>query len=269
LWALLDVFQGEFPDPEIETKLVDDLLEWYEKQDYVRRKAIVDALGQHGSTNAIQVLSELLEEHIPKAQVKTVVSAAMKNANIPMDLDDSPLMARVEIEFVEALSRAIQEIAIRAKSRHLATPPEMEDGGSTTLPPISKDLVDRLTSLKAQAWHYLDRDAKPAMVNARQAAEVIYKALCKQKGFNHPKKPIDNLMAGELLELLRGKRVLPPHIEAIAYTINKLCGLAIHDQGADSVAISARITRPALLCLDELVEWFLRTRGFVDESSLD
>ncbi|MBX7133945.1 MAG: hypothetical protein K1X67_14830 [Fimbriimonadaceae bacterium] len=258
IWSLLEVFKGDYPDRAIEERLLEELPNWYDRNDPVIRKQIVIALGDHGSTDAVRLLTELLAEHIPKVQTKEVLADAMRQADALDDIEYSPLFIAVEREFVELLAEAIEKITARR------TLPRGRGAGEMLLAEKSRtvlrheELGEKVSRLRELALSHREADPRAALLNVRLATEAICKTLCRENGIVESKKkePLDQVMLGDILVVMRGAGILPGHVEGIAVGISRICGAALHDQGKQSPEISSRVAALTLAMLDELVDWF-------------
>jgi hypothetical protein len=258
IWSLLEVFKGDYPDRAIEEKLLEELSKWYDKDDPVIRKQIVIALGDHGSTDAVRLLTELLAEHIPKVQTKEVLAEAMRQADALDDIEYSPLFIAVEREFVELLAEAIEKITVRRTPVRSHEASETRSAESVKAGLRREELGERVSRLREQALGYRDQDPKAALLYIREATEAMCKSLCRENGIVESKKkePLNQLMLGDILVSMRGHGILPGQIEGVAAGISRICGAALHDQGSASSEVSSRVATSTLALLDEIAEWF-------------
>ncbi|MFO1413359.1 MAG: hypothetical protein U1F10_05505 [Burkholderiales bacterium] len=255
VWALIELMNIGYRDPEIEPKLHEKLLWACDQQDYPIRKYVVEALGRGGSAKSLRLLTELLDEHAPKASSKAAIAIAMvQAAPEKIDLNTSPLLASVEIEFVEALRCAIKSIADRSEEAYEAAHTETDDVDVDTAL-RQRAAYDRAVALKNKAWMYADADWKPALQYARESLEVVLKAVCQNKEVSDSKSN-DKLMVGELMKFISKHELLPAHIEVLASSINNISAKALHDQGAGAEPYSDQAVKSTLTFLDDVVNWF-------------
>ncbi len=263
IWSLIELLKADYPDPDIERIIVDNLFSEAGTVGNPRRVAMVSALADYGSVESVSTLREILDEQLPLAKTKQFISAAINKADTEVDI--STLLSHVEAaaqrEFVESLRDAIARISERGKRVLQANNfrPVREEIGPGDLASIDQD-VRRITEFKGRALYYRDTDSRASLQYARQAVECAWKAMCSNRGQFPEKTPLERATGGQLLGVLQKCGALPADLDLAAQMINKFCNFTMHDQGKHENDLSPRLTKSVLLLVEEFIEWFMQTQ---------
>lgn len=106
-WAMLQLYKGRNPDPEIESNLCHTLHTIAPNDDAPLRRYIVEAMGDVGSEAALPALEAILFELEPSAKLQKMFSSALESSLL------GGIKVKSRSEFVKIVAQAIEAIEDR------------------------------------------------------------------------------------------------------------------------------------------------------------
>ncbi len=241
VWDKIELLKANIPDPEIEQKLTNSLVDYF-TGDFVIRKEIVECLRDYGSIECLDSLYGLEFDYDPKYKTDIAIQKGLDKLDIEIDFGDveslteeekrtlvrrgaDNLIRGVDINFGKLLKDSIKVISQRNKT------PKQDWN-------VEKDL----TSAYFKSYNYAlvkakekYRDDFRGALNAiRQSLEALLKHIVHEKGLK-PKAQIDVLQIENLVQILRDAKLdIPKPIFTQIELVQKQSTIGSHDQGSIS-----------------------------------
>ena len=192
--ALLTLYKGRYPDPEIEKELCKRLYSFAAKDGEPRRRYVLEAMHNVGSTALLPTLEALLFDLGPSVKVREAFGDSLGIVGA--------LEAKSRIEFVRLVSLAIEDIKDRARTAPETTePPGFQDDKVSE----QVDQISRVARAKEQVKDFIDtKQPEAAIIYIRIGAEALAKDLYRRSGFEKNAKPARKMMLDELLQSIKG-----------------------------------------------------------------
>lgn len=256
VWALTDLFRSEFPDPEIELKLLEKLYEYAGDDGQPRRSYIAEALRDVGTIESIPVLEAILYDQVDTVAAKRVISDAV-DAVSPQSME--AILANVVFqsrrEFVQLIVDAINAIKQRGVSSVLSTdlsgPIAAVDFGR------QPDVKNAILELNQAKKRLEENDPVLAVVCLRKGAEALGKHLYRTVGLEDRGKPAKKLMLNDLMKPVKDSNV--PDVFKLCFEALQLFGnFSSHDQDEEHHHLNPRIAEAILILYEEALDMYGR-----------
>jgi hypothetical protein len=234
-WTAVKLYEGQYPDPEIERRLVAKLYEIASNDAEPLRRAIADAMRAVGTEAALSTLEAIFFDLEPSVKVRQHFPDALGLLGT--------LEARSRAEFLKCVALAIEEIKLRTSKADFL-PPQQQDQSDDEIP---------ASLLRTKAKSYIDAgDADVAVMMVRRGAESLAKDLYRRMGLEKSGRPAKKMMLEDLLKFLKDGGI-PDVLILLLQTLQSFGNFAAHDQGEQADFLSKRIAFAALDLYDEAV----------------
>lgn len=218
-WAMLQLYEGGYPDPEIESQLCDTLFKIAPNDAEPLRRNIVKVLGDVGSEKALPTLNAILFDLEPGAKLLEMFSGAFDSSR----LDSIKVKSRSE--FVKIVAQAIDAIEDRVPSARNT----IESTSIQTSLAMQVDVLENAARYGDQAKRYSVADPVAAITYIRLGAEALSKELYRRLGHEKNGKPARKLMLDELLKHVKDSP-LPEPFKILIQIFQLFGNFAAHDQ---------------------------------------
>jgi hypothetical protein len=237
-WALLKLYKGQYPDPEIENALCSRLYAVASNDGEPRRRYIVDAMKEVGSEAALPTLEAILFNLEPSAEIRQVFADALGSIG--------GLEASSRADFVRHVALAIDDIKTRSR---FAPETALSNTKAENAPKQIDEANDaRRYQQRAQTW--LDTDPEIAIVYVRKGAEAVAKDLYRRLGCEQNGKPARKMTLDDLLKPIQDSAA-PDVFKIILRTFQAFGNFASHDQGDQSLHLTKEIASALLALYDQ------------------
>lgn len=195
VWALLDLYKGQYPDKLIESRLSDILHDRESEDDDPRRRYIAEAMRDVGSSEVLPVLEAILYDLSPTPHVKRLIADALFASSGPsLDSLLAGLIASSRASFVGLILEAIN--AIRDRNSVEATSPSPEGESKSNTEQFVVNAHDELM----RATNRVKDDPTYTLVCLRRGAEAMGNHLYRYIGLENGGKPAAKKDAGRVTE---------------------------------------------------------------------
>lgn len=238
-WTAVTLYEGQYPDPEIEQGLVTKLYEIASNDGEPLRRVIADAIRSAGTEAALTTLEAIFFDLEPSVKVRSHFPDALGLLGT--------LKARSRAEFLKCIALAIEEIKLRTRKEPFQPDlpsPQQQDQSDDEIPAIQ---------LRTNARSWADSgEAVVAVMMVRRDAESLAKDLYRRMGLEKSGRPAKKMMLEDLLKFLKDGGI-PDVLILLLQTLQSFGNFAAHDQGEQADFLSKKIALAALDLYDEAV----------------
>jgi len=239
VWDKIELLKANIPDPEIEQKLTNSLVDYF-TGDFVIRKEIVESLRDYGTIECLDGLYALEFDYDPKFKTDLSIQKGLDNSGIGIDLDDfdsltedekeslfkagvNNMVRGVDITFGKLLKDSIKVISERNKMPHR----DWCDSEAST----SVYLMSYNNALIKSKEKYRD-DFRGALNSIRQSLEALLKHVVYENDLKTVVQ-IDTMQIENLVQTLRDAKLeIPKPIFTQIELVQKQSTIGSHDQGS-------------------------------------
>jgi len=234
VWALLILYEGKYPDVEIERVLIKNLYAVASDDGDPRRRYIVDAMKQVGSEAVLPTLRAIAHDLEPGAKIGKLFGDILGL--------EGRLAAQSRWSFLQDVLVAIDTVEQRAKS-------EPASGGLTAATDETKPEFDEASNaqrFKVEADKYLGVAPGIVVHFVRKGAEALAKDLYRHLGLEKGGRPAKRMMLEELISHLKQakKAHAPDLLQTFLQTFQAFGNFASHDQDGDEAYLTNDIAEP-------------------------
>lgn len=239
VWDKIELLKADIPDPEIEQKLTDSLLNYF-SENFVIRKEIVETLRDYGSIHCLDSLYAFEFDYDPKFKTDTSIQKGLDSSDVVINLDNfdsltedekvtlfktgvNNLVRRVDITFGKLLKDSIKAISERNKNPN-------QDWKNSEVSPSVYLANYNIALIKAKEKYQVDYNG--ALNAIRQSLEALLKHVVYDKKLKSASQ-IDVLQVENLVQILRDTKLnIPKPIFAQIEIVQKQSTIGSHDQGS-------------------------------------
>lgn len=223
-WALINLYQGGYPDPTIEDELVELLYQKSEDDADPARRMISEAIFEKGTLATIPVLEAILYDLAPTQSTKNAIANALFDASGPnLEALLAGVVAKSRSEFVHTITQALE--AVRERNSERSTFPVQ----TVNSPRKDMELVSNAHRELEQARDRLQSDPTYVLVCLRRGAEAMGKHLYRHLGHEAKGKSAGRMMLGELLKMISDSDA-PQGFKICLQALQPFGNYAAHDQ---------------------------------------
>ncbi len=253
-WALVNLYRGKYPDPDIEMTLLDRLYKIAGNDAEPMRRVIVEAMRDVGSEAVLPTLEAILFDHSPSLSAKKVIADLISSVG---DVTSEAILSRFEAQSKEAFLRAIAE-AVASIKRRGEVPPEAQSDGRRAESSQRESSLRNAHFERERATKYIEDDPITAVMSLRRGAEALGKHLYRHLGREKGGKPAQKMTLEELLKPIRDSHV-PEVFKACIQALQPFGNFTAHDQDDEFLYFNTRIARAILVLYEEALriyeEW--------------
>lgn len=244
--ALLILYQGKYPDPDIEQELANLLYQKADDDGDPYRRKIAEAVRDSGSTATLPVLEAILYDLAPTKGTKNALANALFSASGPrLETFLAGAVARSRSKFIQIIIQAIE--AVRERS---AEPEGMPDENTVAQVSVDDELVSNAHSELRQAVEKVHDDPTYALVCLRRGAEAIGKHLYRHFGHEDKGKPAKKMMLDDLLKPIKDSEV-PDIVKICVQALQPFGNYAAHDQDDQFANVTPQVADALIVLFRE------------------
>jgi hypothetical protein len=255
-WALLSLYKKLYPDPDIEKHLATRLYEIASNDGEPRRRYIIDAMRDVGTTVVLPTLEAILFDQATNLKVKQMIVQAFESTGVS-SID--AVLATFETGSRKNFLTSV--IAARATIKERGSAAAKNASTTTGQTQFEHEEIEQKAELqnavsaRERAWHYLEGDPIVAVFFTRQGAEALGKHLYRFLGHEQGGKPAKKMTLEELLTPVRNSDA-PDIFKHSLQTIQLFGNFASHGQDDQSKYLNRNIAESLLKLYDEALKMY-------------
>lgn len=235
---MLILYEGKYPDQDIEGSLMDQLYEVAGDDSNPWRRAIVEAVIKVGTVDVIPILEAILWDNAKSLDAKVAIANAVSAVG-EKSADDliTVLIGQSASGFQTLVAEAIDVVKRRGDI------PFPDSSGTEADATRSNESIVKNAHFELDlAISLVDEQPKVALMCVRRGAEAIGKHLYRYLGLEESGKTADKLMLGDLLKVIN-KSDAPRLFKDAMATLKPYGNFASHDQDDASEHLSSDVAK--------------------------
>jgi hypothetical protein len=248
-WAILDLYTGRFPDPDIELILTKKLYSVAFNDGDPLRRAIVTAMRDVGSPSVLPMLMAIAHDLEPSAKVGKAFGSSLGIVE--------SLSGQARYDFLQSVLVAIDEIEKRQERNASATTADSDEGR------LAEETAANARRFQQEAENYLGISPTIVVFYVRKGAEALAKDIYRHLGLEKTGRPARKMMLEELIgQLKQVKKNSPPDLlHSFLQTFQSFGNFVSHDQDGEDVQLTNEIAEPLYKLYCEALTFYTKWRS--------